>query len=484
MPERGGICPACIRKSDTLQRLLRLFLPHKRAALTLVGLTLATALLGLAPPTITRFIIDDVLTVKGDASLLYQWVGVLLALNVTVMVADVVRRWLSNWVGFRAIEQLRGDLFEALQLLPIRFFDRRKVGSLISRMNNDSDLVEVYLIFDAPFVLSNAVMIVGILAILFSMNWQLALLVLLPVPPIVIGGSLIWNRLEGYWRRWSVRWASLSTHLAESIGGIRVVKAFTQESREGARFDRRNHALRDVSVSAERSWLVFFLVTNLFMSSGAFFVWYFGGRQILAGDLQLGELMAERVVAGSSPGRGGASRSFALASDRLGNVEEIYPGHEVDPGAVQLFKSPPRTLRMTIGDRSFPWVKVVRAAPLTLPDQYIAFLDRRDVEICMINSLETLDPPSRALALSALADRYMTAEILQINDVRNEFGTSYWDVQTNFGQRDFVIQNVSENARWLAGTRLLLIDVDGNRFEIPDLDKLDRKSASLLRQVL
>jgi len=187
---------------------------------------------------------------------------------------------------------LRADLFRSMQFLPLRFYDKRKVGSLISRMNNDSDQVEGYLIFDAPFVLSNATMIVGILALLFYMNWQLTLYVLLPVPPILIGSSLIWNRLQGYWRRWSARWARLSTHLNESIGGIRVVKAFAQETREGERFDRHNHALRDVSVSAERSWLVFFMVTNFFMSFGAFFVWYFGGVQILDGQLKLGELMA------------------------------------------------------------------------------------------------------------------------------------------------------------------------------------------------
>ena len=169
---------------------------------------------------------------------------------------------------------LRADLFRSMQFLPLRFYDKRKVGSLISRMNNDSDQVEGYLIFDAPFVLSNATMIVGILALLFYMNWQLTLYVLLPVLAHSHRlCSLIWNRLQGYWRRWSARWARLSTHLNESIGGIRVVKAFAQETREGERFDRRNHALRDVSVSAERSWLVFFMVTNFFMSFGAFFVW-------------------------------------------------------------------------------------------------------------------------------------------------------------------------------------------------------------------
>ena len=292
LPEKGGICPACIRKSDTLKRLLSYVLPYRGRALLLVILTLLTALIELIPPYIAKHIIDDVLTDRGPIDLLYTYVGMLLALAVVRWVGNVVRRWLNTWVGFRAIADLRADLFRAMQFLPLRFYDKRKVGSLISRMNNDSDLVEVYLIFDAPFILSNATMIVGILALLFYMNWELTLYVLLPVPPIILGSSLIWNKMQGYWRRWGARWSRLSTHLNESIAGIRVVKAFAQESRESARFDQRNHALRNVSVSAERSWLVFFMVTNFFMSFGAFFVWYFGGVQILDGQLQLGALMA------------------------------------------------------------------------------------------------------------------------------------------------------------------------------------------------
>ena len=224
--------------------------------------------------------------------MLYWLVGGLFLIGVVEWCIGVVRRWLNTRIGFRAIEHLRTDLFKALQYLPLRFYDKRKVGALISRMNNDSEMVEDFLLFDMPYIVSNAAMIVGILGLLFYMNWELTLYVLAPVPPIIIGSSLIWNRLQRFWGRWSVRWSRLTTHLNESISGIRVVKAFAQEHRESERFDQRNHALRQISVSAERAWLVFFMVTNFFMSFGGFFVWYFGGQQIVEGDLSLGELMA------------------------------------------------------------------------------------------------------------------------------------------------------------------------------------------------
>ena len=183
---------------------------------------------------------------------------------------------LSNWLGFRAAEDVRGKLYRALQFMPVRFYDKRKIGGLISRMTNDADLLEIYLTRDIPYIFSNALLLLGILVLLLYKNWMLTLYVLLPVPLIVLGGTLIWGRMECYWRCWSAKWGRFSTHLNESITGIRLVKAFVQEKREGNHFDQRNDELREVSVAADRVWFVFFTVTNFMMSFGVFFVWYLG----------------------------------------------------------------------------------------------------------------------------------------------------------------------------------------------------------------
>ena len=292
LPEKDGICPACTRKWDTLRRLIGYMLPYRLKALLLIGLVVGSTGLQLVPPLFVRYIIDDVLTPHASFDLLIWPVMGLLGVNAATWLVGVGRRWLGSWVGLRAIENMRAELYRALQYLPLRFYDKRKVGALVSRMNNDSDLVEEYLLTDIPYVLSNILKVLGTLGLLFYMNWELALYVLLPVAPIAVVGSLIWGRLESYWRRWSAKWARLSAHLNESISGIRVVKAFAQEERENERFGERNRDLCQISVSAERSWLVFFMVTNFLMGLGIFLVWYFGGRQILGGALKLGVLMA------------------------------------------------------------------------------------------------------------------------------------------------------------------------------------------------
>ena len=157
----------------------------------------------------------------------------------------------------------------------------------------------------------------------------------------------------------------------------------------------------------------------------------------------------------------------------------------VDIAKLRFFREPAWVLRLTIdGDRSYLKVKIVRAAPLSYPERYISLLDAKDEEICMIDDLKEIGPDARTLIGEELDRRYLTAMIEQVTSVRNEYGTSYWDVQTDRGQREFVVQNVAESAQWLGDHRLLITDVDGNRFEIPRLDDLDKRSLEWIEQVI
>ena len=165
-------------------------------------------------------------------------------------------------------------------------------------------------------------------------------------------------------------------------------------------------------------------------------------------------------------------------------IETVHPTN-VDPAAVRLFKDPDWILRMTIeNDRSYLLVKVVRAAPLTQPDRYFCILDIKDEAICMIEDLTQLEEASHPYVFEEMDRRYLTAEINRIVSLQNEYGVSYWDVETDRGRREFVAKSVAEHAQWLSETRLMLFDVDGNRFEVTDMDKLDKRSRTLLDAVL
>ena len=292
LAEKDGRCINCTKRRDTFWRIVSYLRPYRLQLILVFVITTVAALVELLPPLIIERIVDDVLKPKSNFELLVQFAVALLVIRLGMWIFQVGRTALSSWLGFRAAEDIRAELYRVLQFTPLRFYDKRKVGSLISRMTNDAELLEEYLIYDLPFILSNMLLVFGILALLLYKSWLLTIYVLLPVPLIVLGGALIWNRMERYWRRWSIKWGRLSAHLNESITGIRLVKAFAQEKREGIRFNQRNDELRRASVSADRAAFVFFTVMNFLMSFGVFFVWYFGGRQILGGELTLGELTA------------------------------------------------------------------------------------------------------------------------------------------------------------------------------------------------
>lgn len=304
LPDKNGVCASCLKKWETFRRIVSYMAQYPVKMGITIFLTLFSAFLGLVPPKITQYVIDGVLS-DGFAEVSIPFIEtveriprlglLILALAVvrlSIWSIEIATQWLGRLVGLRAIGDLREDLYKAFQLLPVRFYDKRKVGALVSRMTNDTDRMEGLMVYDFYFIFSNMLMFVGILGLLFWTNWELTLYVLAPIPLILLAGTKIWYKIMGFWTRWSGKWSRLYAQLNESIHGIRVVKAFAQEQREGERFDQHNEALRAVSVDGERLWFAFFTVTNFIMSFGVFFVWYFGGRKILNDEMSLGALMA------------------------------------------------------------------------------------------------------------------------------------------------------------------------------------------------
>ena len=180
----------------------------------------------------------------------------------------------------------------------------------------------------------------------------------------------------------------------------------------------------------------------------------------------------------------GAIPAIGKAKWEATPIEVTHP-ESVDPGQIRLFREPAWRLRLTIdGDRSYLKVKIVRAAPLSNPDRYICFLDSKDEVICTVEALDDLGEAHRILAIEELEQRYLTSVIEEVLTIRAEFGVSYWDVRTNRGQREFVAKDVAENAQWLDEGRVMILDVDNNRFEIPDLRAMDKRSRGLVDTVL
>ena len=157
----------------------------------------------------------------------------------------------------------------------------------------------------------------------------------------------------------------------------------------------------------------------------------------------------------------------------------------IDPVDLRLFYHPEGMARLTVdNDRSYPKVKVVLAAPLSRPRENVSLLNGKGEEIVMLPSLDVLEPASRQVAEQELGRRYLTCRVRQLLSLKQEFGVTYWEADTDRGVRDFVVRDLQENCVWLSETHLLLIDVDGTRFEIPDRRLLDERSQQFLDAVV
>lgn len=157
----------------------------------------------------------------------------------------------------------------------------------------------------------------------------------------------------------------------------------------------------------------------------------------------------------------------------------------MDPSSFHLFYQPPGTLRLTVSDdHSYAEVKLYQAWPLSSPNRFLSLVNGKGDEIAMVEELDALSPASRAVAVAELRRRYLTARVHSVREIRTEFGVTYWHVSTDKGERDFVVQSMSESCVWLNDRHLLIIDADGNRFEFEDLTAYDAASKVHLATVL
>ena len=300
LPEKDGVCLACLKTWDTLKRILSYLAPYLTKVVILMIFVAASPLINLYSPLIVRDMIDDVLKpLAGSGLALREGFGMLilpvlglLGIRLLTSLFEIMGGFIRADVSSRTCKDIRTQLFQHVQYMPLQFYSKRQLGSLISRFTNDADRLEMFLVFGLPYMLRNVLMLVGTFVVCLFLSWKLTICALIPIPLIVFGGVLIWRRMRRIWPRWHAKWSQLSSHLNESISGIRVVKAFAQEDREAMRFNARNEELWSVSVTGERNWHVFYAVMNFVLSSGLFFIWYVGGIDIIHGELTLGILWA------------------------------------------------------------------------------------------------------------------------------------------------------------------------------------------------
>ena len=299
LPEKDGICPACLKKGAVMLRIASFLKPYWKLVAVMVAVTLVGTLANLLPPIITKHIMDDAI-VPQDATLtvaqrltnLAWFVAALLGVRIAAAFSEVGHGRLAASIGSRVTADIRAAVFRCVERLSLTFFSKRETGVILSRVSRDTEMLRDFLIEGIPYLTIEILTMVGILGFLLTMSWKLTLWVLIPTPILIIGGHWFWKKMRPMWKRAWSKFEKLHAHINENLSGIRVVKAFAQEDRAIAKFDRYNRAAMTAGLQAERIFPGFWAVMGFASGFGTLLLWLIGGREVIGGDITLGTLIA------------------------------------------------------------------------------------------------------------------------------------------------------------------------------------------------
>src|SRR4051794_40524323 len=274
-----------------LRGLAALLHPYRRRVyLMLFALVLATGA-QLAPPPLAKLAIDEGI-VPGNLQALTWIVAAFLLSAVVYWAATYAQTYLVGWIGQRALQDLRFQLFAHLQTMSIGFYSRRQAGVLISRLSNDVEALDTLVTDGVVTLFGSSLTLIGTAVILFVLDAHLALLTYLVFPVLGIG-SLVFRIISAdAYRATREKVAQITAYLQETLSGIRVVRSFAQEKRHLERFaelNEENRAANMTTVTLNAAYCPGVEMLSAIVTAGILF---YGGTQALDGDITIGVLVA------------------------------------------------------------------------------------------------------------------------------------------------------------------------------------------------
>ena len=277
------------RRVGKLRHLLTLLRPYRlRVALMLFSLVVATAA-ALVPPYLAGRAIDEAVE-GGDAGALTTIVVLFIAAAVLNWAATYVQTYLISWVGQRALQDLRLQIFEHLQRLSIGFYSRNRAGVLISRMTNDVQALDQLVTEGIATLFSASLTLLGTAAILVALDPSLALVTFLTFPLLLLGSVIFRIASSGAYRLTRERIAQVTAYLQETLSGVRVVRAFGQEPRHRRRFAELNDAHREANMQTVYLNAAYFPSVELLSAVATAAILIYGGNQVLNEEITIGVL--------------------------------------------------------------------------------------------------------------------------------------------------------------------------------------------------
>jgi ABC-type multidrug transport system fused ATPase/permease subunit len=276
-------------RAGRLRHLISLLRPYRgRVILMFVALLIATAA-ALAPPYLAGRAIDDGIR-QEDMNALTLIVIAFVAAALLNWAASYLQTYLINWVGQRALQDLRVELFEHLQRLSIGFYSRNRAGVLISRLTNDVQALDQLVTEGISTLFSATLTLVGTAVILVVLDPSLALITFLTFPVLLVASVAFRLASAGAYRLTREKIAQVTAYLQETLSGVRVVRAFGQEPRHRRRFAELNDEHREANMKTVYLNAAYFPSVELLSAVATAAILIYGGNEVVDGTVTIGVL--------------------------------------------------------------------------------------------------------------------------------------------------------------------------------------------------
>jgi ATP-binding cassette subfamily B protein len=274
-----------------MRRLLEYLRPYRGAATLALAAIICASMLQLAQPYLMKLAIDRYIT-NGDLRGIDRIAVLYLFIIIGSICLEFTQTWLLQLTGQRIMFDMRTRIYEHLQRLDLRFYDRNPVGRLMTRVTTDVDVINDLFTSGVVSVFGDVFTLAGIMIVLLSMDWRLALVTFAVLPLIVVVTQWFRRNVRESYRTVRMWIARINAYLQEHITGMATVQLFRREARAYKRFDEINEAHRTANVESIFFYAVFYPAIELVGALATALTIWFGGRWVLQGGLTLGSLVA------------------------------------------------------------------------------------------------------------------------------------------------------------------------------------------------
>jgi len=307
-----------------IRRLWRFLLPYKRLFFSAMLLLPLLQLFGLAQPYLMKIAIDRYMA-TGDLWGLQEVALLFLIAVVGEALATYYHYYLTMLVAQKSLADMRVAIFAHVQKLPMSYFDRNPVGRLVTRMTSDVDVLQEMFAAGAMTVLSDGIMLLWIVVIMFYLNAKLALVSLALIPPMFFAINFFRHKARHTYRLIRERIARINGYLGEAISGMAVIQLFVREGKSYREFDDLNAAHRDANqLSNIYEAALHSMVEAAGSVSVGLLLWY-GGGEALAGAIGIGTIVAfkEYINRFFGPLRD-FSQKYTVMQSAMSSAERIF----------------------------------------------------------------------------------------------------------------------------------------------------------------